>query len=63
MLRLLMLFHTCEHTGFASPSVVLCGCQKLSKAQGNSLADAVFAEASHEPFCTVQQEIDEPEDL
>lgn len=58
-----MLFHTCERTGFANPSIVLCGCQKLSKAQGNSRADAVIAEASREPFCTGQQEIDESEDL
>lgn len=58
-----MLFHTCEHTGFANPSIVLCGYQKLSEAQGNSRADAVFAKASHELFCTAPQEIDESDDL
>lgn len=52
MLRLLMLFHICEHIGYANPPIFLRGCQKDFEAQCNLCADAVFAKASHELFCT-----------
>lgn len=55
MLHLLMLFHICEHIGFANCSIFLCGCWKDFEAQCNSHADAVLAKASHELFCTAQQ--------
>lgn len=56
-----MLFHICEHIGYANPPIFLRGCQKDFEAQCNLRADVFFAKPLMS--CSAQQEIDKSYDL
>lgn len=62
MLHLLMLFHPCKHIGFATILFFSVDAQR-TLILCSSHADAAFAKASQELFCTAQQDRDESDNL